>query len=294
MAQEFSGVKVDHLETIEAFCKPPWEPGANTYIEDDAKSTAHALRQEPRQSKWFTAVSAKHQRIGIGVFNTYYEKSRTVAICQEANTYYGELAAMYDIVELITQISIDCPWAHGDTLVIYSSNQAAIKSLAKPAHQSGQHMIVRLLLKLRHNRCAHGPEIEFRWIPAQVAIPEKRKARRLALRATKPQDTLEIPFVHLKSAILRRAKEDLYKQEPRVLRSIGRFTWELDQALPGKHTKLIYNNLNRRDASLLAQVRTAKCRLNDYLAKIGAVETNMCVQCGKPETVKHYLLQCHQ
>src|SRR5947207_688530 len=46
-----------------AQCAIRERPGANTYIEDDAKSTAHALRQEPRQSKWFTAVSAKHQRI---------------------------------------------------------------------------------------------------------------------------------------------------------------------------------------------------------------------------------------
>ncbi len=206
MDRESSGVKVDHLEKIEAFSKPPWEPIANTYIEEEAKAIAHALRPGSGQSQWFTAVSAKHQRIGIGVFNVHHEKHRIVASNQEANTYYGELAAIYDVVEITTQISVDNPPTQGNTtIVIYSSNQAALKSLTKPAQQSGQHMIARILMKLRHIRRAQGP-----------------------------------------------------------------------------------------DASLLAQVRTAKCRLNDYLAKIGAAVTNMCIQCGKPETVKHYLLQCHR
>ena len=142
-------MKVDHLETIEEFGKPPWELGANTYIEEKDKAIEHAHHQESHQIKWFTAVSAKHKRIGIGFFNVDHEGYRIVASCREANTYYGELAAIYDVVERITQISVIYPHIHRNTTVtIYSSNQAAIKSLAKPAHQSGQHMIMCILWKL--------------------------------------------------------------------------------------------------------------------------------------------------
>lgn len=71
----------------------------------------------------------------------------------------------------------------------------------------------------------------------------------------------------------------------------GRHTRELDKALPGSHTKMLYDRLPRSKSLVLAQMRTGKCKLKAYLYGIGAEELEMC-ECGEKETVKHVLLDC--
>lgn len=60
----------------------------------------------------------------------------------------------------------------------------------------------------------------------------------------------------------------------------------MDTALPGKHTRILYDGLKRREASVLAQLRTGMVRLNGYLHRIGAVESDQC-ECGM-----HFLFRC--
>ena len=63
-------------------------------------------------------------------------------------------------------------------------------------------------------------------------------------------------------------------------------------ALPGKHIKELYNKLKRPEARILAQLRTGMVRLNSYLNRIGATDSDMC-PCGQSvETIKHFLFRC--
>ena len=71
----------------------------------------------------------------------------------------------------------------------------------------------------------------------------------------------------------------------------GKFTKKLDKALPGKHTRLLYDKLSRSDASILSQLRTGMSRLNTYLVKIVAVENDKC-ECGAIESIPHFLFIC--
>ena len=73
----------------------------------------------------------------------------------------------------------------------------------------------------------------------------------------------------------------------------GHHTRELDKALPGTHTKTLYDCLARSKAAILAQMRTEKCRLISYLHTIGAEDTDLC-ECGQRETVKHVMLDCRR
>ena len=43
---------------------------------------------------------------------------------------------------------------------------------------------------------------------------------------------------------------------------IGKAIKELDRALPGPHTKLIYDNLDKDDAKVIAQLRSGDAKLN--------------------------------
>jgi hypothetical protein len=53
-----------------------------------------------------------------------------------------------------------------------------------------------------------------------------------------------------------------------------------------------YDGLKRREADVLSQLRTGMARINSYLSKIGAAESDMC-ECGRaPETMEHFLFRC--
>ena len=62
--------------------------------------------------------------------------------------------------------------------------------------------------------------------------------------------------------------------------------------MPRGNIGVLYDTLNKRDANSLSQLCTGKCRLNSYLARIGATESDIC-ECGREaETVTHYLFRC--
>ena len=73
---------------------------------------------------------------------------------------------------------------------------------------------------------------------------------------------------------------------------VRRYSKGLDAALPSKHTKVIYDTLNKNEAGVLAQLRMGMASINAYLHRIGALETDQC-DCGAgKETVKHFLFLC--
>jgi hypothetical protein len=70
---------------------------------------------------------------------------------------------------------------------------------------------------------------------------------------------------------------------------IGKRSKDVDAALPGKHTKVVYNTLKKKETGTLAQLRTGMARINSYLHRIGASETDQC-NCGTAKgIVKHFL-----
>lgn len=76
--------------------------------------------------------------------------------------------------------------------------------------------------------------------------------------------------------------------------NVGRHAKRVDAALPGKHTRQLYDRLTWKEASVLAQFRTGMARLNGYLNQINVVETDQC-DCGQAsETVEHFLFRCRK
>jgi len=53
----------------------------------------------------------------------------------------------------------------------------------------------------------------------------------------------------------------------------------------------MYDRLSAEEAAILIQLRTFKCKLNGYLATIDAATSDLC-ECGQPETVRHFLIEC--
>ena len=72
-------------------------------------------------------------------------------------------------------------------------------------------------------------------------------------------------------------------------KSISRFTWRTDGAIPGKHTRQLYKGLTRAEAPCLSQLRTGHSRLHMYLCKVNARDSPLCEEWEAVKSVQHFL-----
>lgn len=88
------------------------------------------------------------------------------------------------------------------------------------------------------------------------------------------------------------AREMEKVKRPRLPSRYGKYTWDLDGALPGPHAMALYNALFSEEARTLVQCRTDHSHLRNYLYRINRAPTRECA-CGQgDETVLHVLLEC--
>ena len=56
--------------------------------------------------------------------------------------------------------------------------------------------------------------------------------------------------------------------------------------------RLIYDNLDKDDAKVIAQLRSGDAKLNQFLARIKAIESATCACGAAPESIRHFLFSC--
>jgi hypothetical protein len=67
---------------------------------------------------------------------------------------------------------------------------------------------------------------------------------------------------------------------------------KIDAAWPNSRTRRMYNDLSKRQASVLAHLRTGMTPLNGHLHNIKTAETNLC-ECGEAaESREHFIFRC--
>jgi hypothetical protein len=129
------------------------------------------------------------------------------------------------------------------------------------------------------------------WVPAGQDFHLGKVAKQAAKQATERGQVPEGPASQAKSTLINRARAKR-QEERKIPQEVGGYSQEVDAALPGRHTRTLYDVLERKDASILAQLGTGMTHLNGYLNRIGATESDQC-ECGQArETVKHFLFRC--
>ena len=82
------------------------------------------------------------------------------------------------------------------------------------------------------------------------------------------------------------------KQVKEVIEPRQKGKYAINSALPGNHTRLLYDKCTYKEAKALCQLRTKQSRLNSDLARINAMESADC-ECGpRRETARHFLFEC--
>lgn len=149
--------------------------------------------------------------------------------------------------------------------------------------------IYKSIRRLQRN----GNRINIRWVSTSEDNKLLGLAKEQARTATQDDATpyTELPRMKLTTLNIARAHVGTSKGLPE---KVGKHAERVDAALPGKHTRQLYDRLSWKEASVLAQLRTGMARLNGYLHQINAAPTDQCT-CGQArETVEHFLFRCQK
>ncbi|KAJ6436935.1 ebs-bah-phd domain-containing protein [Purpureocillium lavendulum] len=151
------------------FVAPPWWQGPQTYIEDTAegarKKHLALLRQEKAALHIYTDGSGINGQIGAAAVCPTIQQTRSSYMGTEdvSTVYAGELQGISLALDIAQRDR-----AEGYRLskvVIYTDNQAAIRSSARPKGKSGAYLLKKIVAQITTLQ-----EQNFRWIPAHTGV----------------------------------------------------------------------------------------------------------------------------
>ena len=270
--ETFKNISTGRMETIQSYTIPPWEPQILTKVLD--KDLLAEIDNAKSQIVIATTSSARNNRVGIGVAtqgllppgNPPITLSQTTGWRHEQNPYTAELAAIARGVQSLPAFTV------GRQITILSRNQGALLALSSPKQQSGQTNMREIHNTVRELR-ERGNTVTSAWIPTQEESIISKAAKAIAKETTIAERMPSEDSRQAKSTVTAITIAGL--RGTRVLPTeIGKFSKELDTALPGTHTRILYDNLKRKEAKVLAQLRTGMSHLNDYLYRIGTAESD--------------------
>lgn len=289
VAEKLKHLSLMQLETIQPYSLEPWRERLQVSLRDSNDGVCVG---------WTKAVavssSARNAIVGVGgVIQT--ENAATGQLKREAfsftlgarteqNPFSGELAAMAYALRNLP----DCTHQN---IALFTCNKGAVAALNRPYQQSGQEFI----------KCIYDSVDQLVDKANTMVVgwdsPDKNKllqaAKRQAKAATQQGAAPKVQFPLMKSTTLNTERRKL-EGERGLPESVGKFSKKIGAALPGSHTREIYEEWSWRERSALAQLRTDMAKLNSYLHRIKAVNSEQCA-CGHArETVEHFLFECPQ
>jgi hypothetical protein len=293
VAQAHEDVPAGGVEMIQGYAVSPWEQRVPAIIDTDCEKAGEAARRASG-IRVATSSSLRKDMVGMGgaIHDSYgripdrppVTFTVTLGPRSEQNPYIAEVKA---IAMAICALPI---YLMGREITIFTSNLAAIQVINKPKQQSGQDSIIQIyetVRKLKEGR----NRVLLRWVPAQEGFLLGADVKNAARRATEVGRFPRKQLDSAKSTIINTARAERFKYRTLPER-VGKHLKKIDTAVPGRHTRKLYDALGRNEAYILSQLRTGMARLNGYLHQIGAVDTDRCA-CGQArETVEHFLFTC--
>lgn len=224
---------------------------------------------------------------------------------KEHSTYEGEAVGLILAAWLLHTHCKDRV-GNGSDISIYSDCQSALNTAYVMKPGPGQYLFSAFhdLIAPFKNQGNTSPKFTFHWISAHTNVPGNEKVDKEAKSAALGDSTpipflppiLRCPLPIGKSALLQKAKEQrtehwkmIWSTSPRRKR-----LKKINKELPLKNFGKIVNELTRRQASILVQIRTGHFPLNDYLHKRKLTPLPLCRACNEHqrETITHLIKDC--
>ncbi|KAJ6437917.1 reverse transcriptase [Purpureocillium lavendulum] len=241
-----------------------------------------------------TAASQRNDVVGMGgvvcdttlggMGHTLATFSVTIGPGSEQNPYTAELEAAATMLRSIP------PSLVAQDVTIAVGNRSVVAAIRRPQQQSGQCTISGIYDQMKRLR-KRGCTVRLMRVPVgEEEFAPRQLAKAAAKRATERRCEAEVPWYQTRTTTPRLALAQGRVRE-QLPEGVGRYSKRIGKALPGKHTRTIYDSLKREESDVLAQLRTGMVRQNSYLRRIGATDSDLC-DCGQAtETVEHFLFR---
>jgi Reverse transcriptase (RNA-dependent DNA polymerase) len=291
------GVDLDrNHETIQPYIIAPWESRIKVAYNEEDISTV--LRHTTAAGGVLIAVGVKcgKTQVGIGacIHDTLQARHVNEAMVFQASigTQQNQSPSTAEMAAIVFALDSLPLFTGSRQITIVMGNRSAALAIEKPRQQSGQYHLREIYEKVGFLQFM-GNRVQLCWVPNRQNIPIQKRALRQATLAAETGPPQGNSPVQMKAPLVRTKVRKI--RANRVLpKDSGRFSRNLDSALPGNHVRSLYDSLRKPEAAVLAQLRTGHCRLDAYLHRIHAAESDQC-RCGKSrETVQHFLFQCEQ
>ncbi|KAM3490228.1 hypothetical protein MY3957_006467 [Beauveria namnaoensis] len=287
VTRKLRGVPAEELESIQPFTIEPWRERIGAVSNGTVEGGPLA-----GEAIVATSSSARNGVVGVGGViqcssttqcNVQRETfSFTLGPRAEQSPYSGALAAM---AYVLRHVPSGCK-----RVSILTRSKAAVQSLKNPHQQSGQEFI-RCIYDSIQDQQENGVSISITWKPTESDDELLNVAKRKAKDATREGARPEQQFPKMLSTTFNIEKRKL-RAERHIPENVGKYSKSIDTALPGEHTRALYEDLPWNERTVLAQLRTYMIRLNGYLHQIRAVPSSQCACELERETIKHFLFRC--
>jgi ribonuclease HI len=301
------GASIEDQEVIPPLLVPPWWQGPIVRIAScaEAARTQHKeFLKHPSNSLFvYTDGSGINNHIGAAAVSPLAKCTKQVYMGDsETSTVY---AAELQGIRLALQIADEDAEKGNkrDRLIIFTDNQAAIRTFQNPTGRSGAYIVADAIQLIDKLQGEQGVRVEIRWVPAHIGIWGNEAADRAAKRAAKQnagagqgnENITQTRIYHLQATLKTWVKRQTraewinsWREETR-----GRTTFKHTRR-PSHKVLRLHHGLKKWQSALLIQMRTEKIGLRDFLWKrrVPGVDGPGC-DCGEGrQTVDHILLRC--
>ena len=282
---------LEDIERIEAYAVSPWEERIRVWEDGCEEGMAERI-QRTWQMGGVTVILATKEvkgRIMCGArYASLWGMPTTTADDGGPKGRQNPLTAELGAIARVAEAWIEANGALRE-LMFASRNRAMLQVLKEPRRQSGQQDIRRIYAAKKEIEKSGG-KVTGCWIKTAEDIPLWKEAREAGKKAIINQEHGRYQAVSTAKSYVVGA----LKNERSLPTNRGSMSKWVDKALPGPHTKGLYDPLRKEEAKVLAQLRTGMSRLNGYLYKIGATESAECSCGAAKEDVGHFLFRCEK
>ena len=303
------GETIEEQEVIPPYLAPPWWQGPNLRIAPSpeiARTQHKEFLKRPSNSIFvYTDGSGIDNHIGAAAVSplTRCTKMAHMGNSETSTVYAAELQG----INLALQIADDDAEKGNkrDRVVIFTDNQAAIRTFQAPTGRSGAYIIAEAIPLIDKLQRVRRTPVEIRWVPAHTGIWGNEAADRAAKTAARqylgaspgtPNVTQPKTYhlqTTLKTWIMRQTKvewRNSWEMETR-----GRTTFK-HTPCPTHNILRIHHGLKKWQSAILIQMRTEKIGIKDFLwkMKVPGYDDPRC-DCGEGrQTVGHILMRCRK
>ncbi|EFY94018.2 zinc knuckle [Metarhizium robertsii ARSEF 23] len=288
--QEFN---ITGMEAMTAHVVPPWWIGPKAFVEENAEKAQerhrYSIDNEPNAIHLYTDRSGNNGHVGAAAVCTTINQTKSAYMGDDnvSTAYAGELQG----ISLALQIAQEDRnrGSIREKVLIYTDNQAAVRSVARPRGESGSYLLQDITRRMQELQ-AQGLTVEDRWIPAHTGIHGNEAADQAAKNATGWRKKGPPGPKAQRSQRVNKRWQAQWQQETRgraTFRHTSEPTPKVSQ--PRKH-------FSKRQSAIYVQLQNEKIGLNNFLFKrrVPGVTDPRC-DCGESrQTVAHILLQCRR